>query len=124
MKMIYINRDNKAKVSDVSSSKAMVEYDGYHPIPSSTVFRNSQNKDDAICVVFQGRVMPFGDPQKKETLNQLFWEIYNTSLLDGKMDVDSALSRFVKLLLKSAVSVGIALFFVAIGVSAIMNGGV
>jgi hypothetical protein len=121
--MIYINRDNRAHVIDVSSSKNMVEKHGYHPIPSSTVYRNAQNQDDAICIVYQGRVMPQGHVQDKQSLEHLNWEIYLTSLLDGKMDVDSELSRLLHALMRYAIPVGVMVLLMFVGLSMVMSGG-
>lgn len=121
MKALYINRDNRAKAFDVSSSKTMIEKDGYHTIPSSTVYRNRENKDDAICILFQGRVMPYGHSQSAGSMEQLSYEIVGTSLLDGKLSVDSEFSRFIHAIISNAGQVGIMLLFAAVGVMLLME---
>ena len=124
MRMIYINRDNKARVSEISSSKNMIEQDGYHPVPSGCVYRNAQNKDDAICIVFQGRVMPFGHSQSAESLEQLNWEIYLTSLLDGRLEVETKFERFIRMLMHNAIPVGVLVLLTFVGISMLTQGGV
>lgn len=123
MKTLYINRDNRAKAFDVSSSKTIIEKDGYHTIPSNTVYRNRENMDDAICVMFQGRVMPFGHLQTEASMEQLSYEIVGTSLLDGKLSVDSELSRLLHSFIKNAASVGIFVILLAVGVMMMTQGG-
>ena len=123
MKAIYLDRDNRARVFDVGISKNIVEKFGYHPIPPNTVFRNAQNKDDAICLIFQSRVAPYGDKQNFEFMTQKQWEIYITSLLDSKLDVDTELSRMLRSLMKNAISVGVAILLALVGVSMLMQGG-
>ena len=115
MKALYINRDNRAKAFDVSSSKTMIEKDGYHTVPSSTVYRNRENRDDAVCIIFQGRVMPYGHSQSQGSMEQLSYEIVGTSLLDGKLSVDSEFSRLLHSIISNAGSVGVLVIMVAIG---------
>ena len=121
MKALYINRDNRAKAFDVSSSKTMIEKDGYHTIPSSTVYRHRENMDDAICVLFQGRVMPYGHSQSADSMEKLSNEILGTSLLDGKLSVDSELSRLMHSFLRNAPQVGVFLILAAVGVMMMME---
>lgn len=121
MKALYIDRDNRAKAFDVSSSKTMIEKDGYHTIPSSTVFRNRENRDDAICILFQGRVMPYGHSQSSDSMEQLSYEIVGTSLLDGKISVDSEMSRLMHAIISNAPQVGVMIMLIAVGVMMIME---
>ncbi|KAF5042720.1 hypothetical protein DSECCO2_509640 [anaerobic digester metagenome] len=121
MKALYINRDNRAKAFDVSSSKTMIEKDGYHTIPSSTVYRNRENMDDAICILFQGRVMPYGHSQSAGSMEQLSYEIVGTSLLDGKLSVDSEFSRLIHAIISNAGQVGIMVMFIAVGLMMLLE---
>lgn len=123
MKTIYLDRDNRARVFDVGISKNIVEKFGYHPIPPNTVFRNAQNKDDAICLIFQARVVPYGDKQTSEFMTLKQWEIYVTSLLDSKMDVDTEFSRMIRALVHNAIPVGVAILLAFVGISMLMQGG-
>lgn len=123
MKAIYLNRDNRAQVFDVGVSKNIVEKHGYHPIPPNTIFRNAQNMDDAVCIIFQSRVVPYGDKQTTAFMELKQWEIYVTSLLDNKIDVDTELSRILRAFLKSAIPIGVMLLLVFVGLASLTQGG-
>lgn len=123
MKMIYITRDNKANVESISSSKTMVEKDGYHHVPNNTIYSDASGREDSITIIYQGRVLPHGNTQTKDSLEQLMYEIIATSLLDGHLDVDTAFGRFLKQLMHNAIPVGIAILFILIGLGALFQGG-
>jgi len=122
MKMIYVSRDNRAKVGAVTPSKTLIERHGFHKIPNSAIYRNASGQEDAICVVFQGRVLPYGDKQEKVAINGLCGEIMGTHFLGGKLDVDTSMGRFLSWLGKNGVTVFLILLGLMLLIGAI-NGG-
>jgi hypothetical protein len=67
--------------------------------------------------------MPFGHSQSAESLEQLNWEIYQTSLLDGRMEVESRFERFIRELMKNAIPVGVMVLLAFVGISMLFQGG-
>ncbi len=121
--MIYITRGNKARVETIESGKTMVEREGHHNVPGNTVYRDASGREDSIAILFQGRVSPFGDSQKQESLEQLCCTIVATSFLGGRMDIDSAAGRFLRQLIKNAIPVGVLILMAFVGLSMLFQGG-
>jgi hypothetical protein len=121
LRMIYITRNNRAIVESISSGKTMIERDGNHTVPGGTIFRDSSGREESICIVFQGRVNPYGDPQDKESISNKCVEIVLTSFLGGRMPVDTAMSRFIASLMKDKVGVALILLFAFVGMSMLIQ---
>ena len=122
MRMIYIHRDSRVSVLRVSSAKTIIEKDGYHKIPGNCIYKDASGREDAVCVMFQGRVLPYGDEQTKDSLEQMNYEIIATHYLGGKLDVDSAWGRFFNWLKDAGVTILLALIGLSVLIGAI-NGG-
>lgn len=121
--MLYLRRDSHLVVEKISSGKTLIERDGYHKVPGNCIYRDASGREDAISIVFQGRVLPYGDEQTKQSLEQMNYEIIATHYLGGKLDVDSSLGRFLSWLGKNGVTV--FLIFLGIGVLyGMVSGGV
>lgn len=122
MKVIYITKANRAKIINVRSSKRYVEFtDGYHVIPPHCIYKERGTKDDSICIVLEGRVLPYGDEQSKDTIELLNWEIFNTHMMKKRVDVDSKWGRFVSMVIKNILPIGMATILIGVGIS-IMQG--
>ena len=122
MHMIYVSRANRARVIPVDSSKSLIEKDGLHRIPDPCVYSCESGRDDSLCIMFQGRVLPYGDAQSKETIGHTCREIVATHYLGGKMTVDSALGRILSMLKGQGVTILLGLIGLTILLSTVMEG--
>lgn len=122
MKMIYITKDNKARVESISSSKSLIEKHGFHRVPGGTIYRNATGQEDAICIMFEGRVLPYGDKQEKGAIGSACAEIIVTHFLGGKMEVDNSLNRILGWVSKNGVTIFLILMGLMLVISAIMGG--
>jgi hypothetical protein len=123
MRAIYINKANRAKILNIRSSKKYIELaDGYHVIPPKCIYKERGMKDDSLCIILEGRVLPYGDVQAKESIELLNWEIFNTFMMKKRVDVDSQFSRILAMILKNIVPIGMAVILIGVGIS-VMQGG-
>lgn len=94
----------------------MIERDGLHRIPDDTIYTDASGREDSICIMFQGRVLPYGDSQTKQDIEQTCAEIVATHFLGGRIDVESRLGRILSWASKNGVTillilVGLSLLF-------------
>lgn len=122
MRMLYLTRANTVRVSEVDLSKSLIEKDGMHRIPDTCIYACASGKDRALTIMFQGRVLPYGDKQDKATIGHTCGEIIATHYLGGKMTVDSALGRLLGKLKGQGVTILLILIGLTILLSTIMEG--
>lgn len=65
--------------------------------------------------------MPYGHSQSAGSMEQLSYEIVGTSLLDGKLSVDSEFSRLIHAIISNAGQVGIMVMFIAVGLMMLLE---
>ena len=122
VRMIYISRANRARASEVSSSHSMIERDGLHRIPDDTIYTDASGREDSICIMFQGRVLPYGDSQTKMDIEQTCAEIVATHFLGGKIDVSSRLDQILSWASKNGVTILLIMIGLTILASTLMGG--
>lgn len=124
MRMHYISKDKRVQSVDISAGKPLVEQDGYHQIPSSAVFRHRDNKDIAIAIVLQDRVVAWGSPQDISEINSLAKKIRIRSVLKKDMGVDSSWSRWIRYAIKNASGIMLLMLGAGLLILFISQGGV
>lgn len=122
MHMLYVTRANTVRVSEVDASKSLVEKDGMHRIPDTCIYSCESGRDRALTIMFQGRVLPYGDKQDKATIGYTCGEIVATHYLGGKMSVDSTLNRLLGWISGNGVTILLILIGLTILLSTLMEG--
>ena len=121
MLMLYINNANVVRVDKVKAESAFIERSGYHISPPESVFRERLNRDEAVTVVVQDRIMAFNAPQGKEDIELVMQRIDVGNYLKKPMSVDSEFMRWLKMAFKNAGPILIIL--IGIGIAFSMMGG-
>lgn len=121
MRMVYLTRANRAKVYEVNSGKTLIEREGLHRIPDTCVYTNVSGRDDSLCIMQQGRVLPYGDMQSKATIEMTCSEIIGTHFLGGRVSIDSTLDQILSWVGKNGVTILLILIGLTILISTVME---
>jgi hypothetical protein len=124
MRKLFIDVNNNITAERVKGGSMFIEdMDGYHITPVNTIYRHAQRKDDSIVILAYDRITAIGEKQTKDSVNRIGKSIDLAVFNGQRLTIDTTWGRWLKMFGKYAIPIGIAIFFIFIGATALTSGG-
>lgn len=122
MKLIYLTNEGKARIENAKIGTRLVEMpDGYHPVTNDGVWQDSKRRSDAVMVLMQGVLGPYGSSMTEEDTLNVLLEIELAERAFKPQSVSKMWQRSLAAMFDWFMKYGIILFIVAITGYAIVN---
>lgn len=123
MRKLFIDVNNNITAERIKGGSMFVEdIDGYHITPVNSIYRHAQRKDDSIVILAYDRITAVGETQTKDSVNRIGKSIDLAVFNGQRLTIDTSWGRWLKMFGKYAIPIGIAAFFILIGVQSLMTG--
>jgi hypothetical protein len=124
MRKLFIDVNNNITAERIRGDSMFIEdKDGYHIAPVNSIYRHAQRKDDSIVILAHDRITAVGETQTKESVNRIGKSIDLAVFNGQRLTIDTTWGRWLKMVGKYAIPIGVAGFMLLIGIQSLMSGG-
>jgi hypothetical protein len=115
MKLIYLTVDGRARIENAKIGTRLVEEpDGYHPVTNDSVWQDAKRLKDAVMIVVQGVLGPYGASMTEADTLQVLYEIDIVERAFKPQSVSKMWQRWFANAFAWFMKYGILLFIIAI----------